>query len=150
MSGVNRVTLVGRLGKDPESKQTRQGKEFCSFSMATSKKIGEEEKTQWHSVVVWSEHTAKYLVDFAIKGTMVYVEGEIEYRKYQKQDGSDGYATDIIVGQYNGTAQILFDGKGRGGNEAATTRPSARTKTAPSPKKEDTTYAEDLDDEIPF
>jgi single-strand DNA-binding protein len=156
MAGLNKAMLIGRLGKDPERKQTRDGKEFSSFSMATSKKIKEEEKTTWHQVVVWNEHTARYVNDFAIKGTQVYVEGEIDHRTWEKDDGSKGYATDIVVGAFSGTVQILMDGRPRDGEERAS-KPAATRKT--QAKTAAKTYREesgggadysDLDDEIPF
>lgn len=159
MSGINKAVLIGRLGKDPEPKQTKAGKEFSSFSMATSRKIGEEEKTQWHNVVVWSEHSAKYVNDYARKGTLIYVEGEIEYRTWEKQDGSTGYATDIVVGQYNGNVLILNDGTPRE-REGEPAKPKTRTSTRAQPKRKETYaqaktkpephFEEDLDDEIPF
>jgi len=147
VSGINKVILVGRLGKDPESKQTRAGKEFSGFSVATSKKIGEEEKTTWHNIVVWNEHTAKYVNSYAIKGTLVYVEGEIENRTWEKQDGSKGYATDIVVGQYSGTVQILNDGRPR--EEAAAAKRPAKAKVEEA-RPEPGSFEEELDDEIPF
>ena len=151
MSGINKVILVGRMGKDPEVKQTRAGKEFSSFSMATSKKIGEEEKTTWHNVVVWNEHSAKYVNDFAQKGTLIYVEGEIDNRQYTKADGSTGYASDVVVGQYNGNVQILQDGVPRDG-ERGGRRPPAKAKPKEKTyEKESRGGADsDLDDEIPF
>ena len=155
MSGINKVILVGRLGKDPESKQTRAGKEFSGFSVATSKKIGEEEKTTWHNIVVWNEHTAKYVNGYAVKGTLVYVEGEIENRTWEKQDGSKGYATDIVVGQYSGTVQILNDGKPREQAKPdyeAASRGNGRRATAKveQARPEPGSFEEELDDEIPF
>jgi single-strand DNA-binding protein len=151
MGSINKAILIGRLGKDPERKQTRDGKEFASFSMATSKKIKEEEKTTWHNVVVWNEHTARYVNDFAQKGTMVYVEGEIDNRTYQKQDGSTGYASDIVVGQYTGTVQIVTDGVPRG--ETAEPRDKVARKKSYA-KEERVVEAgpidEELNDEIPF
>jgi single-strand DNA-binding protein len=149
MGSVNKAILVGRLGKDPERKQTRDGKEFSSFSIATSKKIKEEEKTTWHNVVVWNEIKARYVNDYAVKGSMVYVEGEIDNRVYVKQDGSNGYASDVVVGQYNGTVEIVSDGKPRGEGEGAPAKRAARpvaTKRDEDPPAID----EELNDEIPF
>jgi single-strand DNA-binding protein len=151
VSGINKAILVGRLGKDPESRQTRAGKEFSSFSMATSKKIGEEEKTTWHNVVVWNEHSAKYINDFAQKGTMVYVEGEIENRTWEKQDGSKGYTTDIVVGQYNGNVQILADGVPREGEGRPARKTHAQARGKPAREElEPQGIDPELDDEIPF
>jgi len=157
MASINKVILLGRLGKDPEAKTTREGKEYSAFSIATSKRIREEERTQWHNVTVWNEHTAKYVNDFAIKGTTVYVEGEIEYRTWTKQDGSTGYSTDIIVGQFGGNVQIVSGGRprddpGEGEERERKPRPSRQTrKTEPEKKqREDKEWRDELDDEIPF
>jgi single-strand DNA-binding protein len=168
MSGINKVILVGRMGKDPEVKHTRDGKEFSTFSMATSKKIKDEEKTTWHNIVVWNEHTAKYINDFAQKGTLVYIEGEIDNRKYEKQDGSTGYASDVVVGAFSGNAQILADGVPREGGgrrdrdddeREEKPKPERRTRTKPKEKSyreesggeaERHNWEKDLDDEIPF
>jgi len=153
MASVNKVILVGRLGKDPERKHTRDNKEFSSFSMATSKKIREEEKTTWHNVVVWNEHTARYVNDYAVKGSQVYVEGEIDNRTFEKQDGSKGYASDVVVGAFSGTVQILSDGKPREEGErkpAATKGRTAKTTEKAEPSKANAEWEADLDDEIPF
>lgn len=137
MSGINKAILLGRLGKNPERKSTRDGKVFATFSIATSKKIRDEEKTTWHNVIVWNENTAKYCLSYAVKGSVVYVEGEIDNRTYDKPDGSTGYASEIIVSAYNGTVQIVANGKSR--------------EERPQPPADDgKSFSESLDDEIPF
>jgi len=161
---INKVILIGRLGKDPISRTTQNGKEWSSFTMATSKKVNGEERTQWHNVTVWNEQNAIYINSFAQKGTLLYLEGEIEYRQYDK-DGVTMYGTDIVVPGYGGTVQILKDGVPRDqGNEqhreAQVTRTKKnsygeasgggrRTPRKPAPAEE---YQDnsDLDDEIPF
>ena len=158
MSGVNKVILIGRLGKDPERRQRQNGADYATFSMATSKKVRDEERTTWHSVTVWSESSAKYITDFACKGSLVYVEGEIETRRYEK-DGVTHYATEIVVGQYNGNVSIMADGVGRGDNRedrapaagrretGGSRRPPATRTTVNTPLPAD---VDPLDDEIPF
>ncbi len=140
---INKAILIGNLGKDPDIKSTNGGKKFARLSVATTKKWkrdGEwEERTQWHTVVVWNEYTAKYLESYAAKGSRVYVEGEIETRKYDK-DGEDKYVTEIVVSGFGNEVKIL-DSKGdkkRGGD---TYKPE---------DNEDFGGADDLDDEIPF
>jgi len=71
MASINKVILLGRLGKDPEAKTTREGKEYSAFSIATSKRIREEERTQWHNVTVWNEHTAGRPASLAATGASV-------------------------------------------------------------------------------
>jgi len=159
MSGINKVVLIGRLGKDPERKETRDGKEFSKFSVATSRKVRDEEVTQWHNVVVWNENNARYVNDFAQKGTLLYVEGEIEYRTVNNDDGTARYFTDIVVPGFGGTIQILKDGVPREEGHSSSTRKAARSygdsKPRSKPKPE---YSEeqraadraDFDDDIPF
>lgn len=149
MSGINRVVLIGRLGKDPERKQTRDGKEFSTFSLATSKKIKDEEVTQWHNVVVWSEINAKYINSYAQKGTLLYVEGEIEYRTAEKDDGSKAYYTDIVVPGFGGNTQILKDGVPREEGHSGSTRKPAKKYGDEKPKTKEQ-VAEVFDDDIPF
>jgi single-strand DNA-binding protein len=157
MSGINKVILLGRLGKDPEHGTTSNGKEYSRFSLATSYGSREKEVTQWHNVTVWNEFNARYIKDYAVKGSTVYVEGEIEYRQYDK-DGVTMYATNILV-NFNGTVQVIKDGRGRGDNEGGT-----RTQAGTGRARGAASYAEqsggrgappkdmrdDLDDEIPF
>jgi single-strand DNA-binding protein len=146
MTGINKVILVGRLGKDPQRKETRDRKEFSVFSMATSKKIKDEERTTWHNVVVWNESSAKYVNSYACTGTLIYVEGELEVRTYDKE-GQTHYVTEVIVGQYNGNVQILKDGVSR--EESARNHGSTVTKTK-TYREESGGGRDPLDDEIPF
>ena len=133
MAGINKVILLGRLGKDPEIKTLRDGRQFASLRMATSKRIKEDERTTWHSITVWSETTTQYLSSYACKGTQVYIEGEIETRTYEK-DGQTHYATEIVVGQYGGNVQIVSDGVGRGANAGDEAPTTTRTRTKPDYK----------------
>ena len=160
MSGINKVVLIGRLGKDPERKETRDGKEFSKFSLATSRKVRDEEVTQWHNVVVWNENNARYVNDFAQKGTLLYVEGEIEYRTVDGEGGTR-YFTDIVIPGFGGTVQILKDGVPREEGHSGSTRKPARsyanektgTRTKPKPEYSEEQRAADradFDDDIPF
>lgn len=96
MAGINKVILVGRLGKDPELRYSSSGKAVASFSLATDSGFGESKKTEWHNIVVFdktAENCSKYLK----KGRMVYVEGRITYRKWQKDENTSVNITDIIA-----------------------------------------------------
>jgi single-strand DNA-binding protein len=92
---LNRVTLIGHLGKDPEVRSSQRGNKWCSISVATSetwrdKQSGErKEKTEWHNVVIWSEGLVKVAEQYLKKGSKVFVEGKQQTRKWQHQDGSD-------------------------------------------------------------
>jgi len=92
---VNKVILVGRLGKDPELRTTPNGRQVCRFSVATDSGFGEQRKTEWHNVVTF-ERQAENCAKFLRKGSMVYVDGRITYGKYEK-DGQTRYSTDIIA-----------------------------------------------------
>lgn len=100
MASVNKVLLVGNLGKDPEVRFTSTGRAVCTFSLATSEQwktdIGQQERTEWHHIVVWgksAEHCGQYLK----KGRQVYVEGAIRSRSYEAKDGSKRYVTEIVT-----------------------------------------------------
>lgn len=121
MSSVNTVILVGNLGADPEMKTTSGGKMVANFSLATSKSwtsgTGErQEKTAWHRVVVWGKQ-AELVQRFLAKGRKVCIQGEIDYRTWDKPDGTKGYATDIVANQVtflDSGASGARDGQGAG------------------------------------
>ena len=94
MAGVNKATLLGNIGRDPKSDCTSNGKARCSFSMATTKRWGGEDHTEWHNIILW-EKLAEIGSQYLHKGSQVYIEGEIRTRKYEK-DGRDVYITEII------------------------------------------------------
>ncbi len=158
---INKAILIGRLGKAPEIRDIGRGdKQVCNLRVATSKKIKGEEFTQWHAVTVWGEHSIKYLEDYADKGSIVYIEGEIETRKYEK-DGRDVYVTEIIVGTFGGNVKILSDFKERDRDESRGERNErgARAGGKKTYREEsgrgreedyDDNTSRELDDEIPF
>ena len=117
MSSINKAIVMGRLGKDPELRTTNSGKQWATVSLATSESWGKgddrKEKTIWHNIVVWVEPTARYLCDYARKGSLVYVEGQIEIRQWDKDDGTKGYSLEIVVNPYKGELKILRDGKNK-------------------------------------
>lgn len=111
MSGVNKVILVGNVGQDPEIRYTADGRPIANFSVATSetwndKNSGEKkEKTEWHRVVVFGK-LAELCGKYVAKGSQVYVEGKLQTRKWQGQDGQDKYTTEIVV-DMRGVVQFL-------------------------------------------
>ncbi len=124
MAGVNKVILVGRLGKDPESKSFANGGSVVKFSLATSetwrdKQSGErKEKTEWHNVVIFNEALGKIASQYLRKGSEVYLEGSIETRKWQDQNGADRYTTEIVLPRFRGELALLGgrdSGAGGGG-----------------------------------
>jgi single-strand DNA-binding protein len=126
---LNKVTLIGRLGKDPEVKNLTNGSAVANFSVATGEKYRDKrsgemvEKTEWHNIVVWNEKTIEFIEKWLAKGDMVYIEGKIQTRKWQDNDGKDRYSTEIVIPQFAGIEalqKLSYDndngGGGRGGN----------------------------------
>jgi single-strand DNA-binding protein len=159
---VNKVILVGNLGKDPESRTFANGGKVVSFSVATSenwkdKQSGErKEKTEWHNVSIFSEGLARVAEQYLKKGSKVYLEGQLETRKWQDQSGNDRYTTDVVLRQFN-SAMVLLDGRGEGGGGSRGGGGSydeggfggsggSKPQSRPQPAAFDT----DLDDDVPF
>ncbi len=113
---VNKVILVGNLGADPEIKRTQDGRPIANLSVATSdtwrdKNTGErKEKTEWHRVVIFSEGLCKIAEQYLKKGAKVYLEGQLQTRKWQDKDGKDRYSTEVVLQNFNSTLTML-DGK---------------------------------------
>ncbi len=118
---VNKVILVGNLGRDPEIRHTQNGAKIANFSIATSeswkdKQTGERrEKTEWHRIVVFSEGLAGIVERFLKKGSKVYVEGSLQTRKWTGNDGIEKYTTEIVLQGFNGTLTMLDSRDGGGG-----------------------------------
>ena len=120
-SSVNKVILVGNLGRDPEIRFTQAGKKIANFSLATSeswrdRQSGERrERTEWHRIVVFSEGLADVVEKYVKKGSKLYIEGQLRTRKWQGQDGRDNYTTEIVLEGFNSNLTML-DSRG-GGSE---------------------------------
>ena len=118
---VNKVILVGNLGADPEVRQFQNGGQVCSFSLATSenwkdKNTGERrEKTEWHRISIFSEGLVRVASQYLKKGSKVYLEGQLETRKWQDQSGQDRYTTEVVLRGFNSNLTML-DGRGGGDN----------------------------------
>ena len=122
---VNKVILVGNLGRDPEVRTTNNGNKVVQLSIATSERwrdraSGEQrEKTEWHRVVIFNERLADVAERYLQRGRQVYIEGQLQTRKWQDQEGNDKYTTEIVLGQYRGELQMIGgrgDGGGSGGD----------------------------------
>jgi len=120
MAGVNKVILVGNLGKDPESRSLNNGGKVVSLRLATTESwkdraSGERrEKTEWHSVVIFNEALGRTAEQYLRKGSKVYIEGQLQTRKWQDQSGADKYSTEIVLQNFNSTL-VLLDSRGAGG-----------------------------------
>jgi len=159
---VNKVILIGNLGRDPEVRTFQNGGKVCNLRVATSetwkdKSTGERrERTEWHSVAIFSEPLARIAEQYLHKGSKIYLEGQLETRKWQDQSGQDRYSTEVVLRPYKGELTMLDgrDGGGaaRGGGQNAShdggyesNRESGSSQDAPGAGP-----ARDYDDEIPF
>src|SRR3984957_7146506 len=169
---VNKVILVGNLGKDPEVRNTQDGSKIVNLTLATSetwndRASGErKEKTEWHRVVVFNDRVADVAERFLKKGAKIYVEGSLQTRKWTDQSGQERYTTEVVIGRFNGQMTML-DTRGSSGGDAgesgggggyrerapAAARPAASVgaggRSGGSPSW-DAPKGGDLDDEIPF
>ena len=154
---VNKVILVGNLGKDPEVRRLNSGEPVVNLSVATSeswrdKQSGErKEKTEWHRVVIFNENLAKVAEQYLKKGSTVYIEGQLQTRKYE-QNGVEKYTTEVVLQRFRGELTML-DGKGDGGgrsfeDDSGSFGGGAGKKRVSSGPSEN--FSQDLDDEIPF
>ena len=118
---VNKVILIGNLGRDPEVRSFQNGGKVCNLRIATSenwkdRNTGErKERTEWHSVAIFSEPLARIAEQYLRKGSKVYIEGQLETRKWQDQSGADRYSTEVVLRPYRGELTLL-DGRGDGGS----------------------------------
>jgi single-strand DNA-binding protein len=163
---VNKVILIGNLGKDPDVRRMPDGRPVVNLSVATSdtwrdKATGErKERTEWHRVVIFNENAAKFAEQYLKKGAKVYVEGALQTRKWQDQSGQDKYTTEVVVQAFNGQLTSLdraggsgggggdFGSDDMGGGDFGSSGPSTRERkpamAAAGGKRGD------MDDEIPF
>ena len=160
---VNKVILVGNLGKDPEIRRTQDGRPIANRSVATSeswkdKNSGErKEKTEWHRVVIFNEGLCRIAEQYLKKGAKVYLEGQLQTRKWQDKDGNDKYSTEVVLQGFNSSLTML-DGRSGGGGGAemgpddgdsfgssSPSTPARRPAMAAAGGKRS-----DMDDEIPF
>ncbi|EJF82618.1 single-stranded DNA-binding protein [Candidatus Bartonella washoeensis] len=149
---LNKVTLIGRLGADPESKTMTSGAEVVNFRMATSesytdKKTNQKiERTEWHSVVVFNPHLAKIALQYLSKGSKVYIEGKLQTRKWKDKNGSEYSSTEIVLPQFKGELYLLDAKK----NQPASPAPSSVTTKSYAVASGAADYSTSFNDSIPF
>ncbi|MBU6235907.1 MAG: single-stranded DNA-binding protein, partial [Alphaproteobacteria bacterium] len=158
---VNKVMLVGNLGRDPEIKTMQNGGKVCNLSVATSeswndKASGErKEKTEWHRVVVFNENIIRVCENYLKKGAKVYVEGQLETRKWTDQSGAEKYSTEVVLRPYRGELTML-DSKGGSGSSygndnAGSEQPRQQAAAGGSGGQwQSSKGGSDFDDDIPF
>jgi single-strand DNA-binding protein len=175
MSGsLNKVTLIGHLGADPDVRTTQDGRQIVNLRLATTeswkdKQTGERrDKTEWHSVVIFSEGLARVASQYLKKGSKVYIEGQLQTRKWQDKDGHDRYTTEIILQNFN-SSLILLDSRpssmnndsssntGFSGNASFNQNNQSRSQgntqkssTTSHQQNEGSNFSIDLNDDIPF
>ncbi|GLQ18352.1 single-stranded DNA-binding protein [Maritalea porphyrae] len=155
---VNKVILVGNLGADPEVRNTQDGRPIVNLRIATSerwrdKNSGEQrEKTEWHRVVIFSEGLCRVAEQYLRKGSTVYIEGQLQTRKWQDQDGNDRYSTEIVLQGFNSTLTMLGgrsdnnDSSGYGGGSRSNDMGGGGRPQASAPAFD----SGGMDDDIPF
>jgi len=162
MAGVNKVILVGNLGQDPESRTFSNGGEVVNLRIATSENWKDrdgnrQERTEWHSVAIFNENLGRVAKNYLRKGSKVYIEGQLQTRKWQDQSGNDRYTTEIVLQKFRGEL-VLLDARGEGGgggsfggddygsSSGSFGGGGSKTQSRPQPAAFDT----DLDDDVPF
>jgi single-strand DNA-binding protein len=136
MAGVNKCIFVGNLGKDPDVRRLNNGTQVVSFPLAVSeswrdKQSGDrKEKTEWINIVIFNENIAKVAEQYLKKGMKVYVEGQMQSRKWQDGDGKDRYTTEIVLQRFRGELQML-SGKGEGGASEGDSGSSLKSSNEP-------------------
>jgi len=164
---VNKVILVGNLGADPEIRRMNSGDQVASLRIATSeswrdKNSGERrDRTEWHSVVIFNDHLVKVVEQYLKKGSKVYIEGQLQTRKWQDQNGNDRYTTEVVLQKFRGELHML-DSRGEGGgarsqggdysgyNQGGSFDNQASGSAYSSGQAGSSNFARDLDDEVPF
>ena len=159
MSGsVNKVILLGNLGRDPEIRSMQSGKKMASFSIATSKRWKDrntqeqKENTSWHNIVVFNEGLVDVIEKYVKKGAKIYVEGELTTRKYQDKDGNDRYTTEVVLQGYNSTLTMLGSSSGGGASNSTTDMPDniENMSQESTSIKADADVSSNDDEDIPF
>ena len=163
---VNKVILIGNLGRDPEIRSFQNGGKVCNLRIATSenwrdKETGErKERTEWHNIVIDNDNLVKVVENYLKKGSKIYVEGSLRTRKWQDRDGNDRYTTEVYVGRFRGDITLLdgrsggsggseFGGSARGGyaDDDAAFGGSSRSGGGPAKGAD---FGGDFEDDVPF
>jgi single-strand DNA-binding protein len=160
MAGVNKVILVGNLGADPESRSLPSGSEVVNLRVATSETWKDrdgnrQERTEWHRVTIFNENLGRVAKNYLRKGSKVYLEGQLQTRKWTDQAGQDRYSTEVVLQNFRGELVLLDSREGGGASRGAFNEgfdefggggSSSRPQSRPQPAAFDT----DLDDDVPF
>lgn len=165
MAGVNKVILVGNLGDDPEVRSLNNGGEVVNLRVATSENWKDrdgnrQERTEWHRVVIFNENLGRVAKSYLKKGSKVYLEGQIQTRKWQDQSGQDRYSTEVVLQRFRGEL-VLLDSRGGGGGGGYGDDYGGRSsggggdfggapRQQPQQSRPQPAFDSDLDDDVPF
>ena len=165
---VNKVILVGNLGADPEARSMSNGGEVVNFNVATSERWNDrdgnrQERTEWHRVVIFNENLGKVAKQYLKKGSSVYIEGQLQTRKWQDNNGQDRYTTEIVLQRFRGELVLLGGREGGGGGGGSGWGDDDRSGgqfgggdfggprgQQRQPSRASTAFDNDLDDDVPF
>jgi single-strand DNA-binding protein len=165
MAGVNKVILVGNLGQDPEARTFSNGGEVVNLRVATSESWKDrdgnrQERTEWHSVAIFNENLGRVAKNYLRKGSKVYLEGQLQTRKWQDQSGNDRYTTEIVLQKFRGELVLLdsreggsgasFGGGGYGDDFAGESGSGLGGGSKPQQRPQPAAFDTDLDDDVPF
>jgi single-strand DNA-binding protein len=162
---VNKVILIGNLGADPEVRRTQDGRPIVNLRVATTESWRDKatserkERTEWHRVVIFNENLCKVAEQYLKKGSKIYIEGQLQTRKWQDPQGQDRYSTEVVLQNFNGTLVMLdraggggggFGADEGGGSDFGSSSGGGRVAPARQPALASVGKREDMDDEIPF
>ena len=152
---VNKVILLGNLGRDPEIRSMQSGSKMATFSMATSKRWRDKntqeqrDKTSWHNIVVFGDGLVDIVEKYVKKGSKIYVEGELQTRKWQDQDGNDRYSTEVVLQGFNSNLTLL-DSRNANKSSEDQTISADQTSSIDNTVISENSDSSKADDDIPF
>ena len=154
---VNKVTLIGNLGQDPEARSLNSGGEVVNLNVATSENWKDrdgnrQERTEWHRVVIFNENLGRVAKQYLRKGSKVYLEGQLQTRKWQDNDGKDRYSTEVVLQRFRGELVLLDrrDGGSSGGDDYESADYGGSSGGGSSQARPQPAFESDLDDDVPF
>ena len=156
VGSVNKTILLGNLGRDPEIRSMQSGAKMASFSIATSKRWKDRntqeqrEKTSWHNIVVFGDGLVDIVEKYVKKGSKIYIEGELQTRKWQDQDGNDRYTTEVILQGYNSNLTLLDSRNNSNNQQLNDDTSNSNNQLSQENSETKSSGNNDLDDDIPF
>jgi len=156
VGSVNKVILLGNLGRDPDIRTMQSGSKMASFSIATSKRWKDKstqetkEKTSWHNIVIFGEGLVDIVEKYVKKGSKIYVEGELQTRKWQDQDGNDKYTTEVVLQGYNSNLTLLDSRNNAQQQQVENQSDMGNDQQIENNSSSQSSDSDDSDEDIPF